>query len=100
MRSFRAIFAALVIAASIMATTLIFLKSLGGGISVGLLLALVIFAYIYDRRQAFSGLDAAEEEVATTSMALQRKVAMRQARAMSAREDGDIPSMVPPLKHH
>ena len=77
--------------AGIAATALIFLKSHGAGISVGLLVALVTIGFLYDNRHRGESVTEMDEDFGAGSMAVQRKAAVRQARSMALREDRNFP---------
>lgn len=94
MRNVKAILLVLLFAGAVVCSVQIYLQSPGAGISMGLLSALVLISLVFDSRHGLFGQESlAEEEVAAGSMAVQRKIAMRHARSLSAQEDGDIPAL-------
>jgi hypothetical protein len=90
MHSFKTILAATLTLACIACTALIYMQSEGGGIAMAALSLLVIVSALYGHFRDKAQVNAVDEEVGAGSMAMQRKAALRHARVMSQREDGDI----------
>lgn len=67
-------------------TALTYLQSHGAGISTGILILLMVFAFTYDHRHHIFGLEGPEGNLTPRA----RTLAMRQGRLTAMRQDGDI----------
>lgn len=86
MRAFKIVFAMLLILASVAITGLTYIQSHGAGISTGILLMLVITAYVYDHRHHLFGMETPE----LRRRSAVQTVALRHGRLTAMHQDGDI----------
>jgi hypothetical protein len=85
MRAFKIMFALGLLVAGVTLTGLIFIRSQGGGIATGLLLALVTVCYIVDHRHHLFGREKPAGDAGKSAV---RTIALRQGRLTAMHQDG------------
>jgi len=86
MRAFKIGLALILVLASAAITALTYLQSHGAGVSTGVLLLLVIVAYVYDHRHHIFG----TRQPGGAKRDHTQMIALHQGRLTAMRQDGDI----------